>query len=198
MDNIFRRLRTCEQSHRGVAEQIHSWRTLFSAAGTSVACQQQDASEQMQISPVGAEGSNVMPGQPARAEAAEVRRLGVQNSLLTHLGRDGTPHAGSTAGEGAHPTTAIWLHPANPAGKVKHADGLLSCLLLQHCTPGNRQCNRSMYCREEVIFFGAYYCSTVYLKIMCCTEDITFWVAILCLPITVDLCQSRGGHADTS
>lgn len=149
VDSIFRRLRTCEQSHQGVAEQINSWRTLFSAAGTSVACQQQDASEQMQISPVGAEGSNVMPGQPARAEAAEVRRQGVQNSLLTHVGRDGTPHAGSTAGEGAHPSTAMCLHPAKPAGKVKHAGGLLSCLLLQQCTCGKLMCELSLVLRRR-------------------------------------------------
>ena len=126
MDNIFVRLRACEQSQRGVTEQIHSWRTLFSAAGTSLACQQQDASEQMQISPVGAEGSNVMPGQPARAEAAEVRRNGMQSTLLTHVGRDGTPHAGSTAGEGAQPSTALYLLTARPPGKVMHAQACLS------------------------------------------------------------------------
>lgn len=87
----------------------------------------------MQISPVGAEGSNVMPGQPARAEAAEVRRQGAQNSLLTHVGRDGTPHAGSTAGEAAHPSTAMCLHSAKPAGKVRHARGLLTVAALYKC-----------------------------------------------------------------
>lgn len=102
---------------------MNSWRTLFSAAGTSVACQQQDPSEQMQISPVGGEGSNVMPGQPARLEAAEVRRNGMQSTLLTHVGRDGTPYAGSTAGEGAQPGTALYLLTAQPPdnGKVMHA-----------------------------------------------------------------------------
>lgn len=125
------RLRACEQSHRGVAEQMNSWRTLFSAAGTAVACQQQDPSEQMQISPVGGEGSNVMPGQPARLEAAEVRRSGMQSTLLTHVGRDGTPHAGSTAGEGAQPSTALYLLTAQPPGKVMHAQDCL-CVSVEH------------------------------------------------------------------
>lgn len=162
MDTIFRRLRTCEQSHRGVAEQINSWRTLFSAAGTSVACQQQDASEQMQLSPVGAEGSNVMPGQPARAEAAEVRRHGVQNSLLTHVGRDGTPHAGSTAGEGARPSTAICLHSAKPAGKVKHAGGLLT-------DAARYKCVSRLVLQRRGYIFSAYYCMTVHVENTICT-----------------------------
>ena len=126
------RLRACEQSHRGIAKQMNSWRSLFSAAGTSMACQQQDASEQMQISPVGGEGSNVMPGQPARAEAAEVRRIGMQSTLLTHVGRDGTPHAGSTAGEGAQPSTALYPLTAQPPGKLLHAEDCLR-FLMEHC-----------------------------------------------------------------
>lgn len=127
VDSIFLRLQAYEQSHRGVAEQINSWRTLFSAAaGTSAACQQQDASEQMQISPVGGEGSNVMPGQQARTEAAEVRRIGVQSELVTHLRRDGTPHAGSTAGEAARPSTALHICTARPPGKVMR--GCFSCM----------------------------------------------------------------------
>lgn len=81
---------------------------------------EQDAAEQMQISPVGAEGSNVMPGQPARLEAAEVRRGGVHSTLLAHVRRDGTPHAGSTAGEEARPSNALHTLTAQPPGKQAH------------------------------------------------------------------------------
>ena len=79
----------------------------------------QDAAEQMQISPVGAEGSNVMPGQPARMEAAEVRRGAEHSNLHAHLRRDGTPHAGSTAGEDAPPSNALHVLTAQPPGKVQ-------------------------------------------------------------------------------
>lgn len=88
----------------------------------------QDAAEQMQISPVGAEGSNVMPGQPARLEAAEVRRGAEHSNLLAHLRRDGTPHAGSTAGEEAVLLTAQLL-----PGKVHTLCKAEAELYLKHC-----------------------------------------------------------------
>ena len=111
---IFSRLRTFERTQQSFSEQIDSWRTIFSAAGnTSAGRPGHNASEQMQISPVGAEGSNVMPCQPARQDA-------VQSNMLMHLRRDGTPHAGSTAGETAQPSHAVHTALAKPPGKLIH------------------------------------------------------------------------------
>lgn len=119
---MFQRLHACEQNHRVISHTIDSWRAAFSIVGNpSVTRQVQDASEQMQISPMGAEGSNVMPGQPARADAADTRKDAVQSNLLLHLRRDGTPHAGSTAGEATRHSNALKTATAQPFGELPQA-----------------------------------------------------------------------------
>ena len=126
--DILLRLRSCEQSNRGVTQQLEAWRATFLMAGNRTApCQALEASEQMQISPVGGEGSNVMPGQPSRAD---IRRDAVQSNLLPSLRRDATPHAGSTAGEAPHHTIPIHTLTLQALGEqVQHVQARCCSML---------------------------------------------------------------------
>ena len=70
---------------------------------------------------MGAEGSNVMPQQAAQADATDNRKDAVHSNLLLHVRRDGTPHAGSTAGEAPRHSNAIQSATAPLFGELPQA-----------------------------------------------------------------------------
>lgn len=119
------------QELQSCQNKMAKWQYIFDSLGGSNAAtapQGQATSELMQISPTGAEGSNIMPRQAARPEQAEVRRRPRQGSSppdgVAQTIRDVTPHAGSTAGEAMAFGLEIVcqrLH-ASPARQASHGN----------------------------------------------------------------------------
>lgn len=96
-----------EQQAKWLAE-MQTWRDTFAILGgmmpsAQLQAPQQTASGQRQVSPVAAEGSNIMPRLAFRPDPAEIRRpcqgSSPPNGALAP--RESTPQAGSTAGEEA-------------------------------------------------------------------------------------------------
>ena len=85
---------------------MQGWRNTFALLGgvmpsAQIQAPQQTASGQRQVSPLAAEGSNVMPRLAFRPDPAEMRRpcQGSSPPNGAHAPRESTPQAGSTAGE---------------------------------------------------------------------------------------------------
>ncbi|KAL0053332.1 hypothetical protein WJX82_004422 [Trebouxia sp. C0006] len=95
-----------EQQAKWLSE-MQTWRNTFAILGgvmpsAQIQAPQQTASGQRQVSPVAAEGSNIMPRLAFRPDPAEIRRpcqgSSPPNGALAP--RESTPQAGSTAGDG--------------------------------------------------------------------------------------------------
>lgn len=102
-------LQQIHEQHRQWSVDINRWRKAFRGlAGDEVSAEPEPAqlaaaSGRMQISPLAAEGSNIMPRQAFRPDPAEVRRARQGSSPPNgeaQAQRDATPQAGSTAGDG--------------------------------------------------------------------------------------------------
>lgn len=100
-------LQQIHEQHRRWSVDINRWRKAFRGlAGDEVSAEPEPAqlaaaSGRMQISPLAAEGSNIMPRQGARPDPTEVRRARQGSSPPNgQAQRDATPQAGSTAGQG--------------------------------------------------------------------------------------------------
>lgn len=96
-----------EQQAKWLSE-MQTWRNTFAILGgvmpsAQIQAPQQTASGQRQVSPVAAEGSNIMPRLAFRPDPAEITRpcqgSSPPNGALAP--RESTPQAGSTAGEEA-------------------------------------------------------------------------------------------------
>ncbi len=140
-----RQLQSCIERQLRWDSQMSKWRDTFgliAKLGSSAeAAPEQGNSELMQVSPVGGEGSNVMPRLAAGPDPSEVRRGARQGSSppngVTQAMRDSTPHAGSTAGEQARLETPTWpFLQCEPCANTMHAQKVmpeLGCFLQSEC-----------------------------------------------------------------
>lgn len=107
LSGIRHQLAECHEQQGNWLAEMQGWRNTFALLGgvmpsAHIHAPQQTASGQRQVSPVAAEGSNIMPRQAFRPDPAEIRRPCQGSSPLNgaHAPRESTPQAGSTAGDG--------------------------------------------------------------------------------------------------
>ena len=101
-------LAECHEQQGHWLSEMQVWRNTFALLGgvmpsAQIQAPQATASGQRQVSPVAAEGSNIMPRLAFRSDPAEIRRPchGSSPPNGAHALRESTPQAGSTAGEEA-------------------------------------------------------------------------------------------------
>ncbi|DBA78775.1 hypothetical protein WJX77_007638 [Trebouxia sp. C0004] len=107
LSGIRHQLAECHEQQGKWLVEMQGWRNAFALLGgvmpsAHIQAPQQTASEQRQVSPVAAEGSNIMPRLAFRPDPAEVGRpcQGSSPPNGAHAPRESTPQAGSTAGDG--------------------------------------------------------------------------------------------------